>query len=128
MRDVKPVVNIQIAPSDAIGTPSIDMERRNLLKRSTAAALAWASLDKQRRLQRDPDCINKTIMGRRRNQTEDLIRDRFGTLPDTDDRDIFLRLWAMALGLSSLGGHDDARPRSRSSSLGRASAPRLGLT
>jgi len=44
VHDVKPVVDIQIAQSDAIGTPSVDMERRDLLKRSTAAALAWASL------------------------------------------------------------------------------------
>ncbi len=44
MHDVKPVVDIQIAQSDAIGTPSVDMERRDLLKRSTVAALAWASL------------------------------------------------------------------------------------
>jgi tripartite-type tricarboxylate transporter receptor subunit TctC len=44
VHDVKPVVDIRIAQSDAIGTPSVDMERRDLLKRSTAAALAWASL------------------------------------------------------------------------------------
>jgi hypothetical protein len=53
--------------------------------------IAWKY--KRQRLQRDPDSINKTLMGRRRNETEDLIRYRFGTLPDTDDRDIFLRLW-----------------------------------
>jgi hypothetical protein len=54
--------------------------------------IAWRY--KQRRRQRDPDSINKTLMGRRRNETEDLIRYRFGTLPDTDDQSIFLRLWA----------------------------------
>jgi len=41
---MKPVVDIQIAQSDAIGTPSLDMGRRDLLKQSTAAAFAWASL------------------------------------------------------------------------------------
>jgi len=53
--------------------------------------IAWKY--KRQRLRRDPDSINKTLMGRRRNETEDLIRYRFGALPDTDDRDIFLRLW-----------------------------------
>jgi tripartite-type tricarboxylate transporter receptor subunit TctC len=40
---VKPIVDIQIARSGAVGAPSVDMERRDLLKRS-AAALAWAGL------------------------------------------------------------------------------------
>jgi hypothetical protein len=54
-------------------------------------AIAWRY--RQQRQQRHPDSFNKTWVGRRRYETEDLIRYRFGTLPDTDDRDIFLRLW-----------------------------------
>jgi len=34
------------------------------------------------------------IAGIRRREIEDLIRHRHGTLPDTDDRSIYLRLWA----------------------------------
>jgi tripartite-type tricarboxylate transporter receptor subunit TctC len=40
---VKPIVDIQIARSGTVGAPSVDMERRDFLKRSTAA-LAWAGL------------------------------------------------------------------------------------
>jgi tripartite-type tricarboxylate transporter receptor subunit TctC len=41
---VKPIGDIHIARSGTVGAPSVDMERRDLLKRSTAAALAWAGL------------------------------------------------------------------------------------
>ena len=37
MRDVKRLSDIQTARSGTVGTPSVDMERRDLLKRSTAA-------------------------------------------------------------------------------------------
>jgi hypothetical protein len=40
-----------------------------------------------------PD-IDKIIIGRRRNEIEDLIRHRHVTLPDTDDRETYLRFWA----------------------------------
>jgi hypothetical protein len=66
--------------------------------------IAWKY--KRQRLQRDPDSINKTLMGRRRNETEDLIRYRFETLPDTDDRDIFLRLWAWSNAYSRAPSKD----------------------
>lgn len=41
---MKPIVDIRIARSGTVGAPSVDMERRDWLKRSTAAALAWAGL------------------------------------------------------------------------------------
>jgi hypothetical protein len=60
--------------------------------RAKKKVIAWKYRQRQR--QRDPDSFNKTWMGKRRFEVEDLIRYRFGVLPDTDDRDIFLRLWA----------------------------------
>jgi hypothetical protein len=36
----------------------------------------------------------KVIAGCRRNAIEDLILHRYGALPDTDDRDLYLRFWA----------------------------------
>src|SRR6266481_3319584 len=44
MCDVRLYLDIQIAQSGTVGAPSVDMERRDFLKRSTAAALAWAGL------------------------------------------------------------------------------------
>jgi tripartite-type tricarboxylate transporter receptor subunit TctC len=41
---VKPFLDIQIARSGTVGAPRVDMERRDFLKRSTAAALALAGL------------------------------------------------------------------------------------
>jgi len=41
---VKPIVDIRIPRSGTVGAPSVDRERRDLLRRSTAAALAWAGL------------------------------------------------------------------------------------
>jgi tripartite-type tricarboxylate transporter receptor subunit TctC len=41
---VKPFLDIQIARSGTVGAPRVDMERRNFLQRSTAAALALADL------------------------------------------------------------------------------------
>jgi tripartite-type tricarboxylate transporter receptor subunit TctC len=41
---VKPFLDIQIARSGTVGAPRVDMERRNFLQRSTAAALALAGL------------------------------------------------------------------------------------
>lgn len=41
---MRPIVDIRIARSGTVGAPSVDMERRDWLKRSTAAALAWAGL------------------------------------------------------------------------------------
>lgn len=41
---MKPIVDIRIARSGTVGAPSVDMERRDWLKRSTAAALAWVGL------------------------------------------------------------------------------------
>ena len=41
---MKPPVDIETARSGTIGAPSVDMERRDFLRRSTAAALAWAGL------------------------------------------------------------------------------------
>ena len=41
---MKPPVDIETARSGTIGAPSVDMERRGFLRRSTAAALAWAGL------------------------------------------------------------------------------------
>jgi tripartite-type tricarboxylate transporter receptor subunit TctC len=41
---VKPFLDMQIARSGTVGAPRVDMERRDFLKRSTAAALALASL------------------------------------------------------------------------------------
>jgi hypothetical protein len=38
--------------------------------------------------------VDKMIAGIRRREIEDLIRYRHGRLPDTDDRSIYLRLWA----------------------------------
>jgi hypothetical protein len=60
--------------------------------RKAKKAIAWKY--KQRQRQRDPDAVSKIMMGRRRNETEDLIRDRYGGLPGTDDQDLLLRLWA----------------------------------
>ena len=37
-------MDIRIARSATVGAPSVDRERRDLLRRSTAAALAWAGL------------------------------------------------------------------------------------
>jgi hypothetical protein len=43
---------------------------------------------------RPPVDQSKLSAGRRRNEIEDLIRDRHdGVLPDTDDRDEYLKLW-----------------------------------
>jgi hypothetical protein len=67
---------------------------RPTAKEVKAKKKAIAREYKRQRRQRDPDSLNKTMMGRRRYEIEDLIRYRFGTLPDTDDRDVFLRLWA----------------------------------
>jgi tripartite-type tricarboxylate transporter receptor subunit TctC len=41
---VKPLLAIQIARSGTVGAPRVDIERRDFLKRSTAAALALAGL------------------------------------------------------------------------------------
>jgi tripartite-type tricarboxylate transporter receptor subunit TctC len=41
---VKPFLDIQIARSGTVGAPRVDMERRDFLQRSTAAALALAGL------------------------------------------------------------------------------------
>jgi tripartite-type tricarboxylate transporter receptor subunit TctC len=41
---VKPFFDVEIARSGAAGAPGVDMERRDFLKRSTAAALALAGL------------------------------------------------------------------------------------
>jgi tripartite-type tricarboxylate transporter receptor subunit TctC len=41
---VKPFLDIKIARSGTVGAPRVDMERRDFLKRSTAAALALAGL------------------------------------------------------------------------------------
>jgi hypothetical protein len=42
---------------------------------------------------RPPVDQSKIIAGRRRNEIEDLIRYRHDVLPDTDDRDTYLKLW-----------------------------------
>jgi hypothetical protein len=42
---------------------------------------------------RPPVDKSKLIAGRRRNEIEDLIRYRHEVLPDTDDRDWYLKLW-----------------------------------
>ena len=41
---MKPIVDIRIPRSGTVGAPSVDRERRDLLRRSTAAALTWAGL------------------------------------------------------------------------------------
>jgi hypothetical protein len=43
---------------------------------------------------RSPFDLDKLIAGKRRNEIETLIRYRYGSLPDTDDRDVLLRFWA----------------------------------
>jgi hypothetical protein len=76
-------------PSSSAPRPSAQEQEE---VRKAKKAIAWKY--KQRQRQRDPDSFNKTWMGRRRNETEDLIRDRYGGLPGTDDQDLLLRLWA----------------------------------
>ena len=41
---MKQLSNIQAGRSGTAGAPSVDIERRDFLKRSTATALAWAGL------------------------------------------------------------------------------------
>jgi hypothetical protein len=50
----------------------------------------------------------KIILGRRRNEIENLVRYRHETLPDTDDRSTYLRFWAWH-NLHSKHQHDGLR-------------------
>ena len=50
-------------------------------------------IDRRYKRSRPPVDKFKLIAGRRRNEIEDLIRCRHHKLPDTDDRDWYLKLW-----------------------------------
>ena len=50
-------------------------------------------IDRRYKRARPPVDQSKIIAGRRRNEIEDLIRYRHYVLPDTDDRDTYLKLW-----------------------------------
>jgi hypothetical protein len=53
-----------------------------------------AEIARRYRRRKSKTDIIKIIRGRRRNEIEDLVRYRHGTLPDTDDRETYLRFWA----------------------------------
>jgi hypothetical protein len=50
-------------------------------------------IDRRYKRARPPVDQSKLIAGRRRNEIEDLVRYRHDVLPDTDDRDGYLKLW-----------------------------------
>jgi hypothetical protein len=53
-----------------------------------------AEIARRYRRRKSKTDIIKIIRGRRRNEIEELVRYRHGTLPDTDDRETYLRFWA----------------------------------
>jgi hypothetical protein len=53
-----------------------------------------AEIARRYRRRKSKTDIIKVIRGRRRNEIEDLVRYRHGTLPVTDDRETYLRFWA----------------------------------
>jgi hypothetical protein len=64
--------------------------------RSSKAVVAARKAEIARRYaaKRSAFDLAKLIAGKRRNEIEALIRYRYGNLPDTDDRDVLLCLWA----------------------------------
>ncbi len=54
-----------------------------------------AGIARRYEAKRHPIDRDKLICGKRRNDIEDAILGLFGGLPDTDDRDLLLRFWAM---------------------------------
>jgi hypothetical protein len=63
------------------------------LQSAKQVAARHREIDRRYKRARPPVDQSKLIAGRRRNEIEDLIRYRHDVLPDTDDRDMYLKLW-----------------------------------